>query len=489
MISRRVLLSGALAAAALPALADGPASSIRPERRPTRGQGISAGPAAGALIAAANLGGAVGFVVADAATGAVLEAVEPDLGLPPASTAKALTSLFALERLGPGHRFATSLIATGPVSGGRLQGDLVLAGSGDPTLDTDDLGDLAAQLAAAGVRSVAGRFLVWDRALPAIDQIAADQPDHVGYNPAISGLNLNYNRVHFEWKRAGGNWGVAMDARGERFVPPVRMARMTVVERDQPLFTYLRRDAQEDWTVASTALGQGGSRWLPVRRPGLYAGEVFQTLARAQGIDLPAASQVGVLPKGRVLAQHHTDTLPDMLREMLRFSTNLTAEVLGLTASRSDRLAASAAQMSGWAKDRFGAAGRLVDHSGLGGASRISAADMVRALVASQATTTGRLLPGLLRDFGMRDADGREVASPIRVMAKTGTLNFVSALVGHIVPPAGRPLVFAIFCADAQRRDRLAEAEREQPPGGKAWTSRARKLQGQLVARWAGAYC
>ena len=28
----------------------------------------------------------------------------------------------------------------------------------------------------------------------------------------------------------------------------------------------------------------------------------------------------------------------------------------------------------------------------------------------------------------------------------------------------------------------------EEPEGGKAWTSRARRLQGQLINRWAGDY-
>jgi serine-type D-Ala-D-Ala carboxypeptidase/endopeptidase (penicillin-binding protein 4) len=490
MVSRRFVLGGMLAGLAAPALAEGLTVSPRPLARPS-GQTTKARSAAdpGALIEAAGLGGVVGYAVADARSGQLLEAMGERQALPPASTAKAVTALYALEKLGGGHRFVTRILATGPIQGGRVNGDLILSGSGDPELDTDRMGDLAAQLAATGIRSISGAFLFHDGALPAIAEISSDQPDHVGYNPAISGLNLNYNRVHFEWKRAQGGWGVAMDARGERFAPPVRMARMEVVRRNAPLFTWRERGGSEEWTVASEALGKGGSRWLPVRNPGAYTAEVFQTLARAQGIDLPEPKRAPRLPQGaQVVAQLTGDPLPDVLRRMLRWSTNLTAEVMGLSSSGAGGLKASGAAMSDWVQARLGAEGRFVDHSGLGSDSRISPTEMVNALVAAQGTPSGRGLKPILRNLGMRNGDGEEIDSPVSVIGKTGTLNFVSSLVGYVQPPSGREMAFAIFCADAARRDRLSVAEREEPAGGKAWTRRARRLQGQLIARWAGLY-
>ncbi len=302
LITRRGLLAGLLAGAALPAAAEIMETSPRPMARGGKAAATGTGAVqkpvdAEALIAAAKLGGSVAFVLMDGATGKVLEAREPTLALPPASVAKAVTSLYALEKLGPWHRFATRVLATGPVEAGMVQGDLILAGGGDPTLQTDQLGDLVARLAAAGVRGATGRFLYWDGALPGLEGIAADQPAHVGYNAAISGLNLNFNRVHFEWKREGDGWTVAVDARGERFVPTVDRVRVAVVARDAPLFTYAPGPVEE-WTVASGALGKGGSRWLPVRGPGAYVADVFRTLARAQGIRLERGERIAALPAG-----------------------------------------------------------------------------------------------------------------------------------------------------------------------------------------------
>ncbi|RGP38346.1 D-alanyl-D-alanine carboxypeptidase/D-alanyl-D-alanine endopeptidase [Pseudotabrizicola alkalilacus] len=491
-ISRRQILGGLLAgaavAAAVPGFAEAPARSPRPVPRGGQKPALRT-TSAEALIAAAKLGEAAvaSYVVMDAASGTVLEQREAQIGMPPASVAKAVTALYALARLGPGFRFRTRVLATGPVVAGVVQGDILLVGAGDPTLQTDQLGDLAAALAARGVKSATGRFLTWDRALPPVLRISDEQPVQVGYNPSISGLNLNFNRVHFEWKRANNGWSTAMDARGDRFVPAVRMARMQVVSRDTPVFTYQTSDAADEWTVAAGALGKGGSRWLPVRHPAVYVGEVFQTLAKAQGITLSAPQPLQAEPSGQELAAVESAPLPEILRDMLRFSTNITAEALGLRASGAADLAASGAAMSDWARATYGVGCRFVDHSGLGSASRVTAQDM--AQIIRQAHMAGAGVQPLFRNLGLRDAKGKEIANhPVRVTAKSGTLNFVSGLAGHIRPPQGRELIFAIFLGDTARRDALAEADREAPPGGQAWTARARSLQWQLLARWSGVY-
>ena len=483
MLNRRAILIGLLATA-LPVWAEAPLTSQRPLRR---GQKVRAPQADVAeLLAEAKLGGIVAYVVANAATGGVIESNGADLPVPPASVAKAVTALFALEKLGPLHRFTTRVLATGPVVAGVVQGDLVLAGGGDPTLDTDRLGDLVARL---GIKGVTGRFLVWDGALPAVAEIDADQPEYVGYNASISGLNLNFNRVNFEWRRSAGDYRLTMDARGDRFVPLVDMASVRLADREQPLFAFEGGAGRDDWSVARGALGKDGSRWLPVRHPGLYAGDVCRTLAAAHGVVLPRAEVVAVLPAATLLVQDQSADLETILRNMLKFSTNLTAEVVGLAASGLPTLAASGAAMTAWGKDTLGMTSHFVDHSGLGSASVTSAGDLVRVLVAAKGLKHGHLLRGILRDVAMRDAAGKDIPDhPVQVRAKSGTLNFVSGLAGFIQPPGGTELVFAVVCADTARRDALPVEQRELPDGGKAWVKRARRLQGRLIARWAGLY-
>lgn len=483
MFSRRWVLTALLAGAAVPGCAEAPARSPRPAARPGSSAARSGGGAA--IVDAAGVAGTVGFVVMETASGKILEGMNDTLAQPPASVAKAVTGFYALDRLGPNYRYATRVVGTGPVHDGRLQGDLVLLGSGDPSLDTDRLGDLAQTLAARGIKEITGRYLALAGGIPHIDEIDRDQPDHVGYNPAVSGLNLNYNRVNFEWKRGNKGYDLSMDARGRRFVPAVSMADVSAVSRASPLFTYKAGKDRDSWTVAQAALGKAGSRWLPVRHPEVYTAEVFATLMRAHGLRLPQAVLINALPAGAVLAETRSDALSDVMRDMLKHSTNLTAEAVGLTASGAGGLTQSAAQMSAWAAAKHGIRSHFVDHSGLGGNSRISASDMATAFRAAR----DGMLPGLLKEQGLRDAQGKEIKGhPIRVAAKTGTLNFVSGLAGYIQPPSGKELTFAIFSADTRRRDALSMAEREQPEGGAQWTRRARNMQHRLISHWASQY-
>lgn len=468
----------------MPACAGAPERSLRPQLKPAQ-------PVEG-IVSRAGIGGDLSYAVVDMRTGNLLEGQGANIPLPPASVAKAITALYALEALGAGYQFRTRLIATGPVSDGVLRGDLVLAGGGDPTLETDMLATMAADLARAGVRRVTGRFLVWGGALPFVEEIANDQSVQAGYNPAVSGLNLNFNRVHFEWRRAGTDYALSMDARSSRHRPAVAMARMQVANRSAPLYTYRRTATQDDWSVARSALGNTGSRWLPVRHPELYAGEVFRVLASGQGVALPAPELTRGTPAGQDLVVHRSRSLQEVLRELLRFSTNISAEAVGMTATAARSgmpasLAASAAAMSDWARLRYGmSSARLVDHSGLGANSRVSMGDLANMFRIAGGDGT---LRAILREHPFRDANGNVIANPgLDVRAKTGTLYFVSALGGYVAAPGGRDLAFAICSADLARRARVAGQDLDRPDGTAAWAGQARRLQQDLLRRWAQAH-
>jgi D-alanyl-D-alanine carboxypeptidase/D-alanyl-D-alanine-endopeptidase (penicillin-binding protein 4) len=136
-----------------------------------------------------------GLLVADVGTGEVLYAHNPEQLFAPASTTKLYSVAAALDEFGAEHRFETPIYAQGKIEEGTLRGELILVASGDPTMGgrttpegtiafantdhtyaigNDDaqltspdpvagLNQLAAQVAAAGVRKVEGDVLIDDR--------------------------------------------------------------------------------------------------------------------------------------------------------------------------------------------------------------------------------------------------------------------------------------------------------------------------------------
>lgn len=469
------------------AWAEAPLTALRPQARPTTIVTPASRPGTlppsrvdvAGLIDQAQLGPGVAIGLRDLAQGTDLVAINADQAFAPASVTKVFTALYALETLPQGYQFATDVTGSGQISDGILQGDLALIGGGDPTLDSDALDQMAQDLAALGLRGITGRFLVWGGALPYHAEVAEEQMDHLSYNPAISGLNLNFNRVHMQWRRSGGAYRFTFEARGDAVGPKVGFATGRAASRNLPIFD---TDGPDQWSVAAPALGQAGARWMPVRRPALYAGETFRILAQEHGITLPEPQRVGDRPRGDLIVRHRSAPVRDIVRGMLEYSTNLTAEILGLAASQyatgqAHSIHQSAPIMVDWLQQKYGVTVDLRDHSGLEDDNRVS----VRALLdlLAQPTVAAQLRP-VLKQIEIADVD----RYPGRTLAKTGTLNFVSTLAGYVDGFDGRPAAFAILTGDLPRREAAIATGQEVPDGAVAWNTRSKTLQEQLLRRW-----
>ncbi len=110
--------------------------------------------------------------VVDAETGQVVFSRNAQVGLAPASTQKIITSITALDILGEDFRFATSFFTDGTIVDGILNGNIIIKGSGDPTLGSPRWASttgqsfwkaLDAALAAKGIRQVNGGIYADDR--------------------------------------------------------------------------------------------------------------------------------------------------------------------------------------------------------------------------------------------------------------------------------------------------------------------------------------
>ncbi|WP_052074452.1 D-alanyl-D-alanine carboxypeptidase/D-alanyl-D-alanine endopeptidase [Shewanella mangrovi] len=78
----------------------------------------------------------------------------------PASTQKLLTAVVASKVLGDEFQFRTSLLYRGEIKQHELFGDVILRLDGDPRLTTEELANLVAELAKAGIQRVRGDVII-----------------------------------------------------------------------------------------------------------------------------------------------------------------------------------------------------------------------------------------------------------------------------------------------------------------------------------------
>lgn len=114
----------------------------------------------------------VSFYAADEETGETLFEYNPELSLTPASVMKLITSAASLELLGPRYTFRTTVGYVGTLNkrSGKLSGDIVIKGGGDPVLGSkkftdhyqDFLSNWATEIKKQGIRKIEGRIITDD---------------------------------------------------------------------------------------------------------------------------------------------------------------------------------------------------------------------------------------------------------------------------------------------------------------------------------------
>lgn len=458
--------------------------SLRPRSRP----GSATSSEIDRFVKRAGINGKLGVCAINLESGKVIYKKNHNQSFAPASVLKVITALYALETLGPNFQYSTRIFADGSIKNGHLSGNLYLVGSGDPMLDTNNLFVLAKEVKAAGIRSVSGALLYNGHKINKISQIDSLQPVQAGYNPSLSGLNLNFNRVYFEWAKSTANAEVWLGARGSGVFPKSNTIEISPVTDQSPVYTYTETADKESWTVAQEALNEKGGVWLPVRKPELYCADIFRDLLGRLGIHIRRQSPVTELPNLYPIASYESIPMNEMLIHMLRYSINLTAEIVGMTATQkrggdATSLASSAGNMQLWAQQKFSMDNaNFIDHSGLGDRSRLKPSDLSSTLYKISKERPEFL--SLLRKIKPRDKFGKiDASSKLDIRAKTGTLNFVSSLAGYVIGGVNAPFAFTVMLQNLSRRvEAQANGLDVAPKGSKRWNVRSRGLQHQLLS-------
>jgi D-alanyl-D-alanine carboxypeptidase/D-alanyl-D-alanine-endopeptidase (penicillin-binding protein 4) len=421
----------------------------------------------------------VGVRVMEMATGRVLFGQRVSALMDPASNQKVLATATALLRLGSDWQFRTELGGPVPDPDGVVNGDLVLRGSGDPSLRPSDLDALAAALAARGVTRVKGGVLADPRRLGTTEtgdvraplrvsraaiEVRVRPADKEGAPPLVSvrpdsemftvenhalTAGKGRRRVTVSLAGAGGKLRVVVSGRIPQRAPVLVVRRKPP---NQPL--YVAALLRSSLVQAGIEVKGGAGLYAP------KAAEPKRTALSLPHTDVPLALEPAA--RNTVLAVHDSDPLPVLMRRINKDSDNewaerlletVGAEVYGgaATGAKGVRALREAITELGLPP----AAYVPMNGSGLGHGNRITPeamSDLLRKLFLDP-----RLGPDMVQSLSVGGVDGttrnRFRGSPAaeRVRAKTGTLAGKSCLSGY-VGDGSDILVFSIMVQGLRSR-------------------------------------
>jgi D-alanyl-D-alanine carboxypeptidase/D-alanyl-D-alanine-endopeptidase (penicillin-binding protein 4) len=388
--------------------------------------------------------------------------------LVPASISKIVSVASAVETVGWDFRFETTLRSTGPVVGGTLRGDLLIVGSGDPTIGGrggDDIGAWIDALKTAGVRRIEGRIIGDDDAIEDPRPQLAWAWDDLGYTSGalFGALNLFENRMVVTVTPGPGPGTAArLGVEAHAANRPLANRVMTTPKGTSQLLWPEQRPGEPFLTVAGT-IPQGATPArlnIAVGNPTFWFASVFRYRLLREGIEVTGEAWDidDTMPpvdrrSGDVLHRHQSKPLSAIVEPLLKESINLHGEAVMRLNAAGVVPATNDAALAGLRKrlDAWGAppdSQQIIDGSGLSRRNTVSAELLLTALermhdpAGASPFMSGLPVAGV---DGTLEGRMRQTAAAGNVRAKTGTMSNIRTLAGYVTTRDGERLAFVVM--------------------------------------------
>ena len=410
----------------------------------------------------------------------------------PASNMKLFTMAAAAARLGWDYRFRTTLQSAAPIVNGVLAGDLIVRGSGDPSIGSRDgvdaktFDEWAAQLRGVGITAIDGRIIGDDDAFDDEEIGFGWSWDDLGYAYAapVGALTFNESLVTITARPgpSAGTPAVLEATPGEHGLEILN--RATTSDAGKPATLDLRRARGTRLLEVVGTVPLAAERPAivnaSVENPTLFFARSLRRALIARGIpvggaavdadELAADDPARTSSPLRVLATHDSAPLSEIGRTFLKISQNLYGELLvkrlgadaeaGTTARGQQAIRET---LDGWGLPRDSYV--LADGSGLSRMNFVSAEALVDILEHVHADPAHRQTFMHALPVGGEDGTLRNRLKAAwtmgQVRAKTGSLTSARALSGFVTNRRGETLVFAIvannFALPAWRVERVID--------------------------------
>ena len=415
-----------------------------------------------ALAAAGIPESSVGVFVQDAAMPQPSLLVGATRPLNPASAMKLVTTYAALSLLGPAYTWKTEIYSDAPLHDGVLDGDLIIKGYGDPHLTMEDFWLLLGELRQRGVREIRGDLILdrsyFERATD--DPALFDNEPVRPYNTLPDALLVNFKAIRLEFVPDAERHDLTI-----LMSPPLPQVKITdhIVLDDAPCGDWVDRITLTTvGNAASTNLFFSGNystfcaeqvREYSVLDHPHYVHALFTLLWQELGGTFSGSVRDGTVPpSARLLAQHESPPLAEIVRDINKFSNNVMARqlflTLGATAGEGPpgTTAKARAAIRQWLEQKRLTFPELVleNGSGLSRSDRVSAQSLGQLLLDAFHSP---LMPELAASLPLVAVDGtmrkRLVGAGVagRAHIKTGLLENARSIAGYLLDHRGHQLV------------------------------------------------
>jgi D-alanyl-D-alanine carboxypeptidase/D-alanyl-D-alanine-endopeptidase (penicillin-binding protein 4) len=394
--------------------------------------------------------------------------LNPRTLLVPGSTMKLISLASAVDAVGWNYHFETTVTATAPIVDGVIRGDLIVVGSGDPSIGGRGGQGLAVWVDALkqrGLKRLEGRVIGDDDAMEDPRPQLAWAWDDLGYQTGalFGALNLNENRMAVTVIPGLSTAAQpVVDGGPQSSFRALRNRVVTGPRGSMRLLWPEQRPGEPFLTIAgSIPEGEGPARMMvSVGNPTSWFANSFRQALVAGGIEVIGdaydVDDIVRMPEwqtSETLYTHESPALMEIARPLLKDSINLYGEaVLRLNAAR-DGFATNDAALAGL-RDRLASWGvpsdawQIVDGSGL--SRRNSVAPEVLVAVLRRMYDPSKTAHWMT-SLPIAGVDGtlanRMKGTPAEnnVRAKTGTMSNIRTLAGYVQTRDGEALAFAIL--------------------------------------------
>jgi len=422
----------------------------------------------------------VSVSVVDVKTNTLLAGYQSDEALIPASSLKVVTTASALALLGENFRYRTDLLIDGTVENGVLRGDVIIFGSGDPTLGSgqwDAVPDMDAVLDAfvaairkEGIQQIDG-YVIGDASFFGNDPTAPswEEKDMGNYYASGAwGLNLNENlcRVHFRQQARIGGKPILEDV--EPVVPGLKLDnRVSLAGRNTGDEAYIHGKPRQYNRYITGTIPAGNGRFTikgSIPDPPAFAAHHLRERLIARGItvgkkalnkeELLLTGYAGRNAKKRI---HRIESpiLRGIITEANLYSNNLYCEALLRTMGRmkqgqGTRAGGQKAIRQLWEGRGLSFQGMAIeDGSGLSAMNRVSSRFL--ASVMRKVAVDDQLFSTFLASLPKAGQSGtlsnrlRNTAAVGKLWAKSGAIDGVRSYTGFARLDNGNWISFSVL--------------------------------------------